>query len=186
MRDPLGQAALSILARSPFIHLIASIDHINALIMWDPEMLNRFGFLYIEANTYRCYRSELLSGYSKLLRLCPTSAADSEHTQASLDAFWQSLSNNSRKILWILSKLTTSSKPSVTFEDLFKKARDNFAVSTVETLSQHLVEFNEHHVTKEDKNREGHRTVVLLVSCLLLKEFLAEQSQIESWNELEM
>ena len=52
LRSESTQTCLSILAQSPFIHIIASIDHINAPLMWDQKKLSSFKWLWHDTTTY--------------------------------------------------------------------------------------------------------------------------------------
>jgi hypothetical protein len=52
MRNHVAQAALSILGASPRISIVASVDHINAALLWDVDLLTRFNWLWCDATTY--------------------------------------------------------------------------------------------------------------------------------------
>lgn len=42
LRDEESQEALAELAASPIIHLAASVDHVNASLLWDVRMTDKF------------------------------------------------------------------------------------------------------------------------------------------------
>jgi hypothetical protein len=57
LRSPSNQLALSLLANSPRIRLVASVDHINAPLMWDVKISENYGWLWQEAST--CFSYDL-------------------------------------------------------------------------------------------------------------------------------
>jgi hypothetical protein len=78
------QAALSILANSKNIHLIASSDHVNASLLWRTvrpfypfyylqnhfkPVCDKFSWLYVAISTGKCYGTELLVSDSRALGL---------------------------------------------------------------------------------------------------------------------
>ena len=58
LRHTSTQIGLSILASAAKIHVVASIDHVNAPLMWDQDMTQRFGWLWHNATTYSPYHYE--------------------------------------------------------------------------------------------------------------------------------
>ncbi|ETO11399.1 hypothetical protein RFI_25978 [Reticulomyxa filosa] len=58
LRDPKCQVILSTLASSSFIHLIASWDHINTMLLWDRTLLSRFHWLHHEISTFEHFATE--------------------------------------------------------------------------------------------------------------------------------
>ena len=58
MRHRSTQAALSILAASPRISLVASVDHVNAALLWDVDIATKFNWLWCETTTYAEYEHE--------------------------------------------------------------------------------------------------------------------------------
>merc|ERR1711879_52713 len=53
-----AQNALGRLAKHPRIHILASIDHLNAYLRWDRALLEAFAWVKIEAPTYVPYTTE--------------------------------------------------------------------------------------------------------------------------------
>ena len=51
LRSDITQNVLSILASNPHVHIVASIDHINAPILWDHDKLFRFNWLWHDCTT---------------------------------------------------------------------------------------------------------------------------------------
>eukprot|EP01147_Barroeca_monosierra_P000621 gene621-3931_t len=67
MRANSTQDAISILAATPRIHILASIDHINSPILWDYSTLARFNFIWHNASTHCSYDKE--TSYTETLVL---------------------------------------------------------------------------------------------------------------------
>ncbi|RHY32541.1 hypothetical protein DYB32_002450 [Aphanomyces invadans] len=60
LRGPDTQRALSILAACRYIHVAASIDHVNAASLWEESDMKRFGWLEHIVHTYAPYTQETL------------------------------------------------------------------------------------------------------------------------------
>lgn len=58
LRSPEEQLWLSRLAQAPAVHLIASIDHTNAALLWDNRIAAAFKWLWVEATSYASYGAE--------------------------------------------------------------------------------------------------------------------------------
>ena len=58
LRGERAQAALSLLASSPLVRLICSVDHINAPLIWDQGKLTRYNFVWFDTTTYAPYTDE--------------------------------------------------------------------------------------------------------------------------------
>lgn len=61
LRSPECQAVLGKIAATPDIHVVASIDHVNAPLLWDKCAAARFNWLYQELTTFMPYNVETLS-----------------------------------------------------------------------------------------------------------------------------
>lgn len=58
LRSPEEQLWLSRLAQAPAVRLIASIDHVNAALLWDNRIAAAFKWLWVEATSYAGYETE--------------------------------------------------------------------------------------------------------------------------------
>jgi origin recognition complex subunit 2 len=56
LRSEKCQEALAALAGHPRIHLICSIDHINAPLIWDQRRLSKLNFIWFDCTTFLPYR----------------------------------------------------------------------------------------------------------------------------------
>ena len=58
LQSPETQQLLAELARCPSIRLLASMDHVNAPLLWDRRTAARFNWLYFDVTTYAPYHAE--------------------------------------------------------------------------------------------------------------------------------
>ena len=87
--------ALSVLAEIKKVHIIASIDHLNAPLMWDHEKLSRYNWIWQDSTTFAPYATEISYDNSVTTRSSLISVAGTM-------AVMQSLTRNGRKVFWIL------------------------------------------------------------------------------------
>ena len=75
LQSPEAQHLLSELARCPAIRLLASVDHVNAPLLWDRRTAARFNWLCFDVTTYAPYHAEAQEMPSLLIgRRCATGA----------------------------------------------------------------------------------------------------------------
>lgn len=68
-----AQQLLAELARCPAIRLLASMDHVNAPLLWDRRTAARFNWLHFDVTTYAPYHAEAQEMPSLLIgRRCTT------------------------------------------------------------------------------------------------------------------
>ncbi|KAG0327953.1 Origin recognition complex subunit 2 [Podila humilis] len=84
LRSEKAQATLSQLASCPKIHLVASIDHINANILWDTVKTARFRWCWHELTTFRSYLAETSFENSMMVRQGELGARGVQFVLASL------------------------------------------------------------------------------------------------------
>ncbi len=106
LRGEKAQSALSYLAQSPSIHLLCSIDHINAPLIWDQNRLSRFNWIWHDVTTYESYREETSFENSLLVQQSGTLAL------SSLTHVMRSLTPNARGIFELLAKYQLEAKKS--------------------------------------------------------------------------
>ena len=58
LRNTKTQTAISKLVASPKVHLLCSIDHINAPLIWDQQCLARLNLLWFDSTTFLPYLEE--------------------------------------------------------------------------------------------------------------------------------
>ncbi|KHJ92561.1 origin recognition complex subunit 2 [Oesophagostomum dentatum] len=174
LRDSADQEVLATLVENPAVLMIATIDHINATLLWTSVLLESFKWVYCRADTYTYPADELLAGQSSLLGLNPKTS-HSAHSLSSLDVLWQSLATNSRSIFRLFYAMFFSANEPVSFWDLFSAAKDDFLVSSDTALRQQLVEFNDHRVLRWKRGDDGNEQLVGTLDRCLIEKFLNEK-----------
>lgn len=59
LRDSESQRLLSEMASLPNVFLAASVDHVNAPLLWDVQIRDRFSWLWHAVHTYEPYITEV-------------------------------------------------------------------------------------------------------------------------------
>lgn len=105
LRTEVVQQSLAFLAdgTGANLHLIATVDHINAPLMWNHSKLSQFRWLWINSTTFAPYKEELKSGQSDFLTI-GGGMGSSGHSIASLHSIWASLTQNAREVFIILAR----------------------------------------------------------------------------------
>lgn len=98
LRNSKVQTAISNLVNHPRIHLICSIDHINAPLIWDQACLSKLNLLWFDTTTFLPYLAEAGDANTLMVRKTGQSAL------ASLSSVWASLTPNAKKIYIIIIK----------------------------------------------------------------------------------
>ena len=98
LRNTKTQSAISKLVASPKVHLLCSIDHINAPLIWDQQCLARLNLLWFDSTTFLPYLEEAGDASNLLARKTGSSAL------SSLSSVWASLTPNAKNIYTIIIK----------------------------------------------------------------------------------
>lgn len=96
LRKIKDQHVLSRLAKIKNVHLVASIDHINAPLMWDQTCMNNYNFVWYDCTTMLPYENETAFENSVFLQ------NSSDMDLAAMNNVFQSLTTNARGIYKIL------------------------------------------------------------------------------------
>uniref|UniRef100_A0A183BXJ8 Origin recognition complex subunit 2 n=1 Tax=Globodera pallida TaxID=36090 RepID=A0A183BXJ8_GLOPA len=163
--------AFSVLANERKVQLIASVDHVNAALIWDQPLRDAFAWLHYPISTYRCYENEVIADGTRLLGL--DTKGNAKHTMSSLDVFWEATTSNMRKILTQLalhapSKEKRGGMNALSIPKFCRILKDEFATSSETALRQQLIEFCDHQLVQVHKDGN----IQLLVDRQLLNEFL--------------
>ena len=176
LRSDTAQTALSILAQSPSIHIIASVDHINAPLLWDQKKLSRFNWLWYDTTTYEPYRDETSYENSLLVQQSGSLAL------SSLIHVTDSLTPNTRGVFELLVKYQLEYKSEadgsylgMSFHDCYLKCRERFLVSSDVTLRSQLTEFKDHKLVRSRKGHDGVEYLFIPVDDAVLNQFLEHQ-----------
>nr|CAD7568508.1 unnamed protein product [Timema californicum] len=179
-----NQEILSRLARVDNIHLVASVDHINAPLIWDQKKLSRFNFLWWDVTSLLPYTSETSFETSMLVQHSGAVAL------ASLRNVFQSLTSNARQIFLIVAKYQLNNKSNsnytdlvtpfiagLPFRDLYWQCRDSLLVSSDLALRAQLTEFLDHHLVKYRRSIDGSELLNIPVDHATLTQFVDQQEK---------
>ena len=98
LRSSKVQTALASLVSHPKVHLICSIDHINAPLIWDQYCLSKLNLIWFDTTTFLPYLAEAGDASTLMVRKTGQSAL------SSLSSVWASLTPNAKKIYVIIIK----------------------------------------------------------------------------------
>jgi len=101
LRLPKNQQILSTLASNKYITIIASVDHVNAPLLFDSLRSSRYNFLWHDATTFQPYRTELSFDTTTFLA-GGTSATSSVGGLAGIKAVLTNLTFNARAFYKLL------------------------------------------------------------------------------------
>uniref|UniRef100_A0A8C5HX94 Origin recognition complex subunit 2 n=1 Tax=Gouania willdenowi TaxID=441366 RepID=A0A8C5HX94_GOUWI len=177
LRGEKTQSALGQLASSPNLHLVASLDHINAPLVWDQFKQSQFNWLWWECVTFQHYAEE--TSYENSLLVQQSGAL----ALSSLTHVLRSLTPNARGIFQLLVKFQLENKdnPSYTglsFQDFYQRCREAFLVNSDLTLRTQLTEFRDHKLIRTRKGADGVEYLVVAVDTNTLVDFLDK----EDWD----
>ncbi|KAG0281113.1 Origin recognition complex subunit 2 [Linnemannia exigua] len=183
------QSALSLLASCPHIHLIASIDHINANILWDTVKSARFNWVWHELTTFRPYLTETSFENSIMVRQGELGARGIQFVLASL-------TSNGKGLFKVLAEHQIQAETNVddnsngtgsgtggggvknymelgmAYNALFKKCQENFLVSNAVTFRTQLTEFRDHRIVHSKKGPDGVEILFIPLSASVLEGIL--------------
>ncbi|KAH9524321.1 Origin recognition complex subunit 2 [Bulinus truncatus] len=173
LRSEKCQAILSSLTEIESIHIIGSVDHINAAFMWDQNKYSRFHWLWYETATFLHYEAE--NSYENSLMVQQSGSL----ALSSLVHVMRSLTPNARQVFILLAeyqleKGNIQNYVGMSFQNLYLKCREAFLVNSDLTLQAQLVEFKDHRLIRSKKNFEGIEHLIIPIDNGTLKEFLQE------------
>ncbi|XP_044525328.1 origin recognition complex subunit 2 [Gracilinanus agilis] len=176
LRGDKSQQILGQLSSLPKIYLIASIDHINAPLMWDHSKQSLYNWLWYETTTYRPYTEETSYENSLLVQQCGTLAL------SSLTHVFRSLTPNARGIFRLLIKyqLENEENPSyigLSFQDFYQQCREAFLVNSDLTLRAQLTEFRDHKLLRTKKGTDGVEYLLIPIDTGTLTDFLEKEDK---------
>ncbi|XP_074155199.1 origin recognition complex subunit 2 [Sminthopsis crassicaudata] len=176
LRGDKSQQILGQLSSLPKVYLIASIDHINAPLMWDHSKQSLYNWLWYETTTYRPYTEETSYENSLLVQQCGTIAL------SSLTHVFRSLTPNARGIFRLLIKyqLENEDNPSyigLSFQDFYQQCREAFLVNSDLTLRAQLIEFRDHKLLRTKKGTDGVEYLLIPIDTGTLSDFLEKEEK---------
>jgi len=142
------QRALSVLANCRFIHMIASMDHIHGLMLWDRNDLSSFHWIYHDVTTFKHYFEEMEFERDETIKLSNNGA------NHGLEHIMSSLTPQHHDIIMHLAEYQLSHDgmglPEMKWYQL---CEDTMLVSNSLKFKQYITEFVDHNVIVEQKVR---------------------------------
>ncbi|XP_028987068.1 origin recognition complex subunit 2 [Betta splendens] len=174
LRGEKTQSALGQLASIPNLHLVASLDHINAPLVWDQFKQSQFNWLWWECVTFQHYAEE--TSYENSLLVQQTGAL----ALSSLTHVLRSLTPNARGIFKLLVKFQLENKDNhsytgLSFQDFYQRCREAFLVNSDLTLRTQLTEFRDHKLIRTRKGADGVEYLLVAVDASTLIDFLENE-----------
>ena len=175
LRNSKAQTALSLLASSNLIHLIASVDHINSALLWDHTKVGRFNWAWHDVTTFETYREETSYENSLLVQQSGSLAL------SSLTHVMRSLTPNARGIFELLARHQLEGRgegernyQGLSFAECYRRCREKFLVNSDLTLRAQLTEFTDHKLVRTNRGRDGVEYLTIPVDDSTLEQFLNE------------
>lgn len=171
LRNNKAQAVLSQLACAPHIHIVGSVDHINASLLWDQEQLKTLRLIWINATTLEPYVLE--SSLEPLRNSTST-------TLSSLQHVFCSLTPNARRIFLLIARYQLDHKDTpgytgLSFQECYQRCREAFLVNSDLTLRTQLTEFLDHMLLKIKKGHDGAENLTIPLDDGTLQLFTEKQ-----------
>lgn len=176
LRGDNSQQILGQLSSLHNVYLIASIDHLNAPLMWDHAKQSLYNWLWYETTTYSPYTEETSYENSLLVK------QSGSLPLSSLIHVLRSLTPNARGIFRLLMKfqLDNQDSPSyigLSFQDFYQQCREAFLVNSDLTLRAQLTEFRDHKLIRTKKGTDGVEYLLIPVDSGILADFLEKEEE---------
>ncbi|XP_022742638.1 origin of replication complex subunit 2-like [Durio zibethinus] len=171
LRDPETQQYLAQLASCSHIRVVASIDHVNAPLLWDKKMVHtQFNWYWYHVPTFAPYKVE---GLFFPMILAHGSSNQSAKTAAIV---LQSLTPNAQSVFRILAEhqLSHPDDEGMAIDNLYSVSRERFLVSSQVTLNAHLTEFKDHELVKTRRHPDGQDCLYIPLATEALQKLLSE------------
>uniref|UniRef100_A0A8B9V9W0 Origin recognition complex subunit 2 n=1 Tax=Anas zonorhyncha TaxID=75864 RepID=A0A8B9V9W0_9AVES len=176
LRGERSQQILAQLSSLPSVYLIASIDHINAPLMWDQAKQSLYNWLWYETTTFSPYMEETSYENSLLVQQSGSLAL------SSLMHVLRSLTLNARGIFRLLAQYQLENKdnpsyPGLSFQDFYQQCREAFLVNSDLTLRAQLTEFRDHKLIRTKRGADGVEYLLIPVDDSTLTDFLEKEDE---------
>ncbi|KAL6212475.1 hypothetical protein ACLB2K_017695 [Fragaria x ananassa] len=173
LRDSETQQYLARVASCPNICIVASIDHVNAPLLWDKKMVHtQFNWCWYHVPTFAPYKIEGI--------FFPLILAHGNTTQTAKNAVivLQSLTPNAQGVFKILAEyqLSHSEEEGMPIDNLFTTCRERFLVGSRPMLNSHLTEFKDHELVKTRRHSDGQDCLYIPLTSEALEKLLVEMT----------
>ncbi|KAI8388542.1 origin recognition complex subunit 2-domain-containing protein [Radiomyces spectabilis] len=161
LRNEKAQSALSMLACASNIHLIASVDHINAGLLWDNVKASRFNWIWHDVTTYENYLVETSFENSLLMRTGDVGGA------RGIEYVLASLTSNARGVFKVLAEQQLvemevanmdgrgTEAVGLSYHRYYQLCREGFYTSSDLALRSQLTEFRDHQIIHSKQSQDG-------------------------------
>eukprot|EP00095_Tigriopus_kingsejongensis_P011502 maker-scaffold56_size446035-snap-gene-3.23 protein:Tk11502 transcript:maker-scaffold56_size446035-snap-gene-3.23-mRNA-1 annotation:"origin recognition complex subunit 2-like" len=175
LRNDKAQTTIAQLAEHPKIHLICSIDHINAPLIWDQHKLSKMNLVWFDTTTFLPYTEETRNENSLMVKDSGRLALNS------LTHVFASLTPNAKGIYNLIINFQIQaiedlggphSYNGISFQELYQKSRQKFLSNTDLTLRAQLTEFIDHKLISIKKGSDGMDYLTIPLGNATLQEFL--------------
>uniref|UniRef100_A0A2P2JBS6 Origin recognition complex subunit 2 n=2 Tax=Rhizophora mucronata TaxID=61149 RepID=A0A2P2JBS6_RHIMU len=173
LRDSENQQFLARIASCSCVRIVASIDHVNAPLLWDKQMVHtQFNWCWYHVPTFAPYKVE---GIFFPPILAHSNTAKSAKTAAIV---LQSLTPNAQSVFKILVEyqLSHPDEEGMLIDNLYTASRECFLVGSQVTLNSHLTEFKDHELVKIRKHPDGQDCLYIPLATDALEKLLSEIS----------
>ncbi|KAK2657919.1 hypothetical protein Ddye_010971 [Dipteronia dyeriana] len=174
LRDSETQQYLAQISSCSHIRIVASIDHVNAPLLWDKKMVHtQFNWCWYHVPTFAPYKVERM--FFPLI-LAHGGSAQSAKTAAIV---LQSLTPNAQSVFKILAEyqLSHPDEEGMPIDDLYTVSRERFLVSSQVTLNSHLTEFKDHDLVKTRRHSDGQDCLYIPLASEALEKLLSDMNQ---------
>ncbi|KAL8252084.1 hypothetical protein R6Q59_035777 [Mikania micrantha] len=171
LRDSDSQHLLAKIAACSNVRVVASIDHVNAPLLWDKKMVHvQYNWCWHHVPTFAPYKVE---GVFHPLILAHGGASQSVKTATIV---LQSLTPNAQSVFKVLAEhqLAHHDEEGMPIDALFTSCRERFLVSSLVTLNSHLTEFKDHELVKIRRHSDGQDCLYIPLSKDALEKLVQE------------
>nr|XP_009787181.1 PREDICTED: origin recognition complex subunit 2-like isoform X1 [Nicotiana sylvestris] len=171
LRDSDSQHCLASIAACSHVRMVASIDHVNAPLLWDKKMVHtQFNWYWSHVPTFAPYKVEAM--FFPFI-LAHGGTAQSVKTASIV---LQSLTPNAQNVFKVLAEhqLAHSDEEGMPINNLYTTCRERFLVSSQVTLNSHLTEFKDHELIKTKRNSDGQDCLYIPLTNEALQKLIAE------------
>ncbi|KAK4882005.1 hypothetical protein RN001_005324 [Aquatica leii] len=176
LKNNKAQTVFSKLATVPNIHIIASLDHVSAPLIWDNTKLSKFNFIWFDVTCFMPYLKETRFEDSSIVQRSKTLVLSSLHN------VFLSLTSNSKGIYLLIVKYQlehgkVQHYQGLAFKDLYWSCREAFLVSSDLALRSQLTEYVDHKMLKVKRSIDGTELIIIPMTNNILQQFFDEQSK---------
>ncbi|KAI4321525.1 hypothetical protein MLD38_034894 [Melastoma candidum] len=173
LRDSDNQQYLARIAACSHIRIIASIDHVNAPLLWDKKMVDlQFNWIWHHTPTFELYTIE-----GMFFPLILTNGSSSQNAK-SASIVLQSLTPNAQSVFRVLAEhqIVHPDEEGMQISNLYAICRERFLVSNQVTLNSYLTEFKDHDLVKTKRHPDGEDCLHIPLSTEALQKLLQDIS----------